>query len=77
LQILKIHTRNLKKEGALDEKLDLAEIAKLAKNYTGAELEAVVRNVVTIALNSDNDLKDFSKQLTTKKDVKVTLSHFL
>jgi vesicle-fusing ATPase len=67
----------LKEEGVLDGKLDLAEIAKLAKNYTGAELEAVVRNVVTIALKSDNDLKDFSKQLTTKKDIKVTLSHFL
>jgi SpoVK/Ycf46/Vps4 family AAA+-type ATPase len=72
LQILKIHTRQLKEEGLLDDRLDLAKIARLAKNYTGAELESVVRNAVSLAMSIGNDVNDFSKQLTTKKGTKVT-----
>jgi len=36
LQILKIHTKQLKEENLLAKNVDLAEIARLAKNYTGA-----------------------------------------
>ena len=38
LQILKIHAKQLKEENLLAKDVDLAEIARLAKNYTGAEL---------------------------------------
>lgn len=36
IQILKIHTKKLEEEGLLDKKVDLASIARAAKNYTGA-----------------------------------------
>ncbi len=62
----------------MDDKLDLAEIAKIAKNYTGAELEAVVRYVVALAMNrGTTDLKDVTKQLTLKSTMKITKSDFL
>jgi vesicle-fusing ATPase len=36
LQILKIHTKQLREEKLLARNVDLEEIARLAKNYTGA-----------------------------------------
>ena len=41
--------------------VDLPEIATMAKNYTGAEIEAVVKNAASYAMTKDNDIMDFSK----------------
>ena len=61
LQILKIHTKQLKEESLLAKNVDLPEIATMAKNYTGAEIEAVVKNAASYAMTKDNDIMDFSK----------------
>ena len=60
---MKIHTRQLDKEHLLGKDVDIGEIAHLAKNYTGAELEAVVKNASSFAMTKGNNLMDFSKQL--------------
>lgn len=41
--------------------VDLKEIAKLLKNYTGAEIEAIVKSANSFALNRKHNLMDFSK----------------
>jgi vesicle-fusing ATPase len=61
LQILKIHTLKLTQEGLLNKTVSLEKIAKIAKNYTGAEIEAVVKNAASFAMTRDNNLLDFSK----------------
>jgi len=45
----------------LAKNVDLGEIARMAKNYTGAEIEAVVKNASSYAMTKDNDIMDFSK----------------
>ena len=43
LQILKIHTEKMRTNDRLDPDVDLAELASLAKNFSGAELSGLVR----------------------------------
>lgn len=62
-EILNIHTKSL--VGALADDVNLNEIAKMTTNYSGAELEGVVRDALTIAINN-NPEKDpviFQKDL--------------
>ncbi len=49
LEILRIHTRKM----PLAEDVDLEKIAALTENYSGADLEAVVREAAMIALRED------------------------
>jgi vesicle-fusing ATPase len=77
IQILKIHTKQLQEEGLLDKGVSLSEIARVAKNYTGAELEAVIKNASSYAMTKGNNLMDFSKQLTIKEGTKVNMTDLL
>ena len=38
-------------------------MGRIAKNYTGAELEAVVKNAASYAMTKGNNIMDFTKQL--------------
>lgn len=46
---MNIHTDNLKKNNALDKDVNLEELASITKNYTGAEIEAVVKSASSFA----------------------------
>jgi len=50
LQIFKIHTSSMKKNNLLAADVDLNELALRAKNYTGAEIEAVCSSARSFAL---------------------------
>ena len=75
-QILEIHTKQLKSQGLLESQVDLNELAKITKNYTGAELEAVVKNAASFAMLKGNDVMDFSKEMKLQKNTKVTREDF-
>lgn len=49
----------------------------MAKNYTGAELEAVVKNASSYAMTKDNDIMDFSKELSIKSGTAIDQVDFL
>ena len=51
IQILKIHTAQMLKSGNLDPDVNIAEIAHLAKNFSGAEISGLVRSATSFALN--------------------------
>ena len=51
VQILNIHTDKMRKNGKLDRDIDLKEIARLTKNYSGAEIAGLVRSASSFALN--------------------------
>ena len=51
VQILNIHTRKMVANGKLAKDVDLAELAKLTKNFSGAEIEGLVRAAQSCALN--------------------------
>ena len=66
LEILKVHTRRM----PLDKDVDLVEIAKLTENYTGAEIENVVREAGMNAIRNKRDVvkkEDFMRALAEIK----------
>lgn len=52
--ILKIHTNKMRDAGYLDN-VNLEEIAAMAVNFTGAELESVVKNAVSYCISKEID----------------------
>ena len=68
LQILNIHTRSMKKAKRItDECLDkLPLLAEKSKNFSGAELEGLVKAASSYALTRCVDVKDLSKAPDTK-----------
>lgn len=50
-QILNIHTARMKQHGKLGPDVDLDELAALTKNFSGAELEGLVRAAQSCAMN--------------------------
>ena len=57
----------MRKNNLLGSNVDLNFIAKELKNYTGAEIEAIVKSANSFALNRHHNLMDFSKNLKIDK----------
>ncbi|EDO36224.1 predicted protein [Nematostella vectensis] len=51
VQILKIHTAKMRENKVLADDVDLAELATQTKNFTGAEIEGLVRAAQSTAMN--------------------------
>ena len=77
LQILKIHTKNMASNNLLDGRVDQPLIAKMMKNYTGAEIEAVVKSASSFSLNRCHQLMDFTKNPDISQPGKVEMQDFL
>ncbi len=45
----------------------MSKLAKLSKNYTGAEIEAVVKSATAWGLKKIPDLMDFSKEMGSQE----------
>lgn len=50
-EILKIHTALMRQHGKLGEDVDIDELAALTKNFSGAEIEGLVRAAQSTAMN--------------------------
>ncbi len=64
LDILKIHTNKMSRSGYLKD-YNLEEIANLSKNFTGAELESVIKNAVSYSIAKELD----PTNLSSTKDI--------
>ncbi|KAF7792841.1 hypothetical protein EIP86_003942 [Pleurotus ostreatoroseus] len=51
LQILNIHTDKMRKNGILDRDVDLLELAQLTKNFSGAEINGLVKSATSFAFS--------------------------
>ncbi|CAL9135081.1 unnamed protein product [Musa textilis] len=76
LQILQIHTSKMKENSFLAADVSLQELAAHTKNYSGAELEGVVKSAVSFALNRQISMDDLTKPLD-EESIKVTMDDFL
>ncbi len=53
----------MQKNNLLDPDVDLATLAKELKNFTGAEIEAIVKSANSFSLNRHHNLLDFSQNI--------------
>lgn len=75
-QILQIHTNKMKENSFLSPDVNLQELAARTKNYSGAELEGVVKSAVSYALNRQTSMDDLTKPVD-EESIKVTIEDFL
>lgn len=75
LQVLQIHSRDLRKEGLLGEDVNLEELASLTMNFTGAELQALVRKATYTAIDVRLDKSDLKGVPKDFRPV-VEMEHF-
>ncbi|KAJ7295855.1 hypothetical protein O6H91_Y158900 [Diphasiastrum complanatum] len=76
VQILQIHTSRMKDNSFLGSNVNLEELAVRTKNFSGAELEGLVKSAVSFALNRQVNMADLSHPLD-EDNIKVTMEDFL
>jgi vesicle-fusing ATPase len=50
-QILSIHTTKMKNNGVMDSDVDLEELAAKTKNFSGAEINGLIKSATSFAFN--------------------------
>lgn len=58
-----IHTGRMSENSFLGRDVDLAELAQRCRNFSGAEIEGLVKSAASFALNRQVDLSDLSKPI--------------
>ena len=75
-QILKIHTNTMRQNGYLADDVDLVKLADRTKNFTGAELEGLVKSASSFALEREVDINNLSKVDIDPEKMRVTWEDF-
>ena len=75
LQIFNIHTKKMRENKVLDDDVDLAQLAKMTKNYTGADIESMVKLACSNALSQGVNFTNAKVNFT--KEHKVNMQNFL
>ena len=76
VQILKIHTNTMRQNGYLADDVDLAKLSDLTKNFTGAELEGLVKSASSFALEREVDINNLTKVDIDPEKMRVTWQDF-
>jgi vesicle-fusing ATPase len=74
-QIFNIHTKKMRENKVLGDDVDLAQLAKITKNYTGADIESMVKLACSNALSQG--LSFGSSKINVNQEHKVTMQNFL
>lgn len=75
-QILKIHTSKMSHNQFLGGDVDLAWLASITKNFSGAELEGLVKSAASFGLSRQIDVNDLTMELD-EENIKITKQDFL
>jgi vesicle-fusing ATPase len=62
-QIFRIHTAKIRENDRLGADVNLDHLAAKCNNYTGAEIEAVVKSAASFAFHREIDINDLSQEL--------------
>ncbi|AQZ18133.1 SEC18 (YBR080C) [Zygosaccharomyces parabailii] len=74
LQILDIQTKKMRENNMLDRDVDLAELAALTKNFSGAEIEGLVKSASSFAINKTINIGKGSTKLNQKDIAKLKVN---
>jgi len=75
IQILTIHTAKMEGNQFLGRDVDVDSLAAITKNFSGAEIEGLVKSATSFALNRQLDVNDLSAQIK-EENIKVTMADF-
>ena len=75
-QIFKIHTRKIVENKLVQDEVKLSRLAEMTKNYTGAEIEAVVKSAASFAFFRGKDISDFAKTASITENNKISMKDF-
>ena len=75
LQILNIHTTKMATNSFLGRDVDLNALASLTKNFSGAEIEGLVKSASSFALNRNINVSDLSAPID-EENLKVEMKDF-
>ncbi|KAL8689777.1 MAG: hypothetical protein Q9218_004632 [Villophora microphyllina] len=76
VQILNIHTTQMRQNGKFDRDVDLLEIARLTKNYSGAEIAGLVRSASSFALQRHIKVGTTAGVAEDVGDIKINRNDF-
>lgn len=76
VQIFRIHTAKMRKNNFMSPEVMIEELAALTKNYSGAEIEGVVKAATSYAFSRQITEKDMTKPIEPEK-IKVTRDDFM
>lgn len=76
-QILNIHTSKLRDSNHLGNDVDVAELAKYTKNYSGAEIAGLVRAATSFAMTRHTDTGDQQIKLKDVESMRVGREDFM
>jgi vesicle-fusing ATPase len=79
LEILKIHAKDLATNNLLTETVSLEQLSQKTENYSGAELEGLVKSAVSFALDREMDHQGFVPKVRPdlSNQIKVAQDDFL
>jgi vesicle-fusing ATPase len=77
LEILKIHTAKMSENGLLDPDVDLAELAGLTKNYSGAELNGLVKAAASFAFSRHTEVGQLAAVKQDVANMKINRNDFM
>ncbi|QQK46961.1 NsfA [Penicillium digitatum] len=76
-QILKIHTEKMRNNNVMDKDVDLAELAHLTKNFSGAEIAGLVKSASSFAFSRHVKVGTMASINDDVVDMKVNRADFL
>lgn len=74
-QILKIHSNKMSENKFLSKDVDVSDLAKKTQNYSGAEIEGLVKSAVSFALTRHVNVADITAEID-EDNIKVTKEDF-
>ncbi|SOV10675.1 N-ethylmaleimide-sensitive fusion protein [Plasmodium sp. gorilla clade G2] len=76
IQILNIHTKNMRMSNKLSSDVNILELAEKTPNFSGAEIEGLVRNTVSYAFERHINFNDLTKPINAD-DIMITKNDFM
>lgn len=77
LQIIKIHTAKIRENNILAKDVDLAELAALTKNYSGAEIAGLIKSASSFAFNRHIKVDTMAEVAPDVSDMQIQRQDFI